>query len=169
MARISTSLLIAASSLTLGACANDIAEYPSLARRPAERVSGQIVPVVPSNEPGPAPAASVLGRLDSLVAQAREADTRFRTREGQARNLVGAASGAALGSESWAVASVALSQLESARNDAMLALAELDELYAAARIEAADARAIAAARDTVMAMVAEQDRVIGDLGGRLAR
>lgn len=169
MARISITLLIAASSLTLGACANDLAEYPSLARRPAERVSGQISPVVPSNEPGPAPAAGVLGRLDSLVAQAREADARFRTREGQARNLVSAASGAALGSESWAVASVALSQLESARSDAMLALAELDELYAAARIGAEDARAIAAARDTVMAMVTEQDRIIGDLGSQLAR
>ena len=169
MARISLTLLIAASSLTLGACANDIAEYPSLARRPAERVSGQISPVVPSNEPGPAPAAGVLGRLDSLVAQAREADTRFRAREGQARTLIAGASGAAAGSESWAVASVALSQLESARSDAMLALAELDELYAAARIDANDARAIAAARDTVMGLVTEQDRVIGDLGGRLAR
>ncbi|MDP3908142.1 hypothetical protein [Novosphingobium sp.] len=169
MARISTTLLIVASALTLGACANDLAEYPSLERRPAERVSGQIQPVVPSIQPGPAPAAGVLGRLDSLVAQAQAADAKFRAREGQARNLASAASGAALGSENWAVASVALSQLESARSDAMVALAELDQYYAAARIEADDARAIAAARDTVMALVAEQDRVIGELGAQLAR
>lgn len=169
MHRSSPILLLAASALSLAGCANDIAEYPSLARRQAERVSGAALPAAASTQPGPAPSAAVLSRLDSLVSTARAADERFSAREAQARALVGSATGAALGSESWAVASVALSQLESARSDAMVALAELDELYAAARIDAADARAIAAARDTVIALVARQDHVVGELGERLAR
>lgn len=162
-------MLLAASALSLTACANDIAEYPSLARRPAERMSGTALPVTASIQPGLAPSAEALGRLDSLVATARAADARFSAREAQARALVNAATGATLGSESWAVASVGLSQLESARSDAMVALAELDELYAAARIATADARDIAAARDAVMSLVARQDQVVGELGERLAR
>ena len=169
MHRSSSILILAASALSLAGCANDIAEYPSLARRPAERMSGTALPVAAGTQPGPAPSAEVLGRLDSLVATARAADERFTAREGQARTLVSAASGSTLGSESWAVASVALSQLESARSDAMVTLAELDELYAAARIDAADARTIAAARDTVIALVARQDQVVGELGERLGR
>lgn len=169
MHRQSTILLLAAATLTLGACANDIAEYPSLARRPMERVTGEIAPVVPKNEPGPAPSATVVSRIDSLVGLARAADTKFRSHEDRARTLVSAASGAAMGTESWAVATVALSQLESARSDGMVALAELDAIYAAARIGADDARTVAIARDTVMALASAQDDVINALKDGMAR
>lgn len=167
MHRQSTIPLLAASALTLGACANDIAEYPALARRPMERVTGEIAPVVPKNEPGPAPSAEAVGQIDSLVAAARAANARFRAHEGQASHLVRAATGAPMGSESWAVASVAVAQLESARSDGMVALAQLDAIYAAARVDAGDARTVANARETVMALVAEQDELISALKDRM--
>ena len=49
----------------------------------------------------------------------------------------------------------------------MIALADLDQLYAAARIEGSDATAIAAARDQVTGWIGEEDRVLASLRGRL--
>lgn len=86
---------------------------------------------------------------------------------GKAQQLANAARDSARASESWAVASVALADLESARSEAMIALADLDQHYAAARIAGSDANAIAAARDKVTGWIAEQDRVLADLRGRL--
>lgn len=160
-------LILALSALPLAACASDAGEYPSLARRPAERVSGEAPVVVPTPEPVATPDPLVTGQLESLVVKARSADAKFHQRESRARALVGAAAGAAIASESWSVATIALSDLESARSDAMVALAELDTMYAATRIEAADASAIAAARESVMALVADQDKVIDALFARM--
>jgi hypothetical protein len=68
---------------------------------------------------------------------------------------------------------VALSDLESARSDAMLALAELDELYASEVIAASQTgdqtktSAIAGARDQVTALIGEEDGVLAQLRGRM--
>lgn len=49
----------------------------------------------------------------------------------------------------------------------MIALADLDQLYAAARIEGSDASAIAEARDRVIGWIGDEDRVLAVLRGRL--
>ena len=78
-----------------------------------------------------------------------------------------------MGSEAWSVAQVALASLEAARSDAMIALADLDSLYVAAKIEAVptegsgDVDAIGAARDDVIALVGEEDEALASLRGRL--
>jgi hypothetical protein len=159
-------LLAVSASLLLSACARDRGEYPSLARRPAERVSGTAPVVTPPPE-APQPPAEVTGQLDGLVAKARAADAKFRAAAPRARSLVSAAAGAAVASESWSVATVALADLESQRSQAMIALADLDALYAAEGIKQSDTRAIAAARDAVIAIVAGEDEVLNDLKGRL--
>lgn len=160
-------ILVAVSALSLAACASDTAEYPSLARRPAERVSGEM-PVVAPTPIATTPADPMLGStLDSLVAQARAADSRFAERESRARALVGAAAGAAVASEAWSVATIALADLESARSDAMIAMAQLDTLLASARIETQETAAITAAHDAVGAIIARQDGIIADLHSRL--
>ena len=154
----------------LGACASDAATYPSLARRPAERVSGtsEVVAATPTAPLPPAPPSPELGaRLAGLVEQAEAAHRRFVSREAKARGLVSAAGGAAVASESWAVATVALADLESSRSDAMIALADLDQLYAAQRIEGGEALATGAARDSVIALVAQEDLVLASLRGQL--
>ncbi len=171
MRSLSPLLVSAAIVLTLDGCAADTENYPSLARRPAERVTGTFPvssadPAVPATPAAPNP--EVAGKLAGLVGQARAADARFAAREPRARQLTSAAAGARVASEPWSVATIALADLESARSDAMIALADLDAQYTAERVSGGEGAAIAEARDQVTALVVHQDRVLAELHGRLA-
>lgn len=161
-------LLLIATTLALGACASTKDGYPSLARRPVERLNTAPEPAATQETPPTPPSAEVLGRLDVALGRARSADAQFRQHEDRTRQLVGAARGAPLASEAWSVATIAVSDLESSRSDAMVALADVDELYAKARIEGGDTAAIEAARNQILAMVAGQDAVLASLTGTLA-
>ncbi|MBV1691163.1 hypothetical protein KRR38_26650 [Novosphingobium sp. G106] len=164
--------LVLVATLSACAAAND---YPSLARRPVERQSGSARPVTPETPPPPpAPASPVLTtRLAQLVDQARDAHQRFGAKRANAERLVASGGSGAPGSEGWSVATVALSDLESARSDAMVALAELDQLYTSESIAAsetgnhASVDAIVAARDQVTALVGDEDTVLASLRGRM--
>ena len=166
MKRAPTSLAATALALALAACAADQDAYPSLARRDVERAASAEPAPIP---PAPAqPADPVLApRLDQLIDRAGKAHERFAARRGRAEQLTSSALGSAIASESWAVASVALADLESTRSEAMIALADLDQLYAAARIGGTEAGAIAEARDRVMGWIGEEDRVLATLRDRL--
>lgn len=169
MARKTAFLLFPSVTLLLGACAAST-DYPSLTRRPAERISGsaQAAAAQPAPAPAPPPSPEFTTRLTQLVEQARGAHRRFDGQRAQTERLVSVAAGAAVASESWAVASVALASLESARSDAMVALAELDQIHAAEAIAASTNRDAAAnARDQVVALVGEEDDVLARLRGRL--
>lgn len=153
--------------LALSACASDTTNYPSLARRDVERVAASPAPQ-PSAAPAPAaPDSAVLARLAPLVEQARAAHIRFEAAREQAQRTVAAGSGAAQGSETWSVASVALAGLEISRSQAMIALADLDEVYVAARVAGKDTAAITAARDQVSSWIGEEDQTLAALRGRL--
>ena len=155
-------------ALCLSACATGKDEYPSLARRDAERIGSSAPGSKPeSTSPLPVtpPNLELSARLDRLVDQARAAHGRFATRRTRAEQVIGG--GAASGSDRWAVATVALAELESARSEAMVALADLDELFAAERTANRDAAQIAAARDQVTAWIGEEDRVLEVLRRRL--
>jgi hypothetical protein len=170
-------------SATLAACTTS-ADYPSLARRPAEaavwdpaapgddgRVSGS-APVASAADDAAVSQAPVSAELTTRLAQlenaARAAHARFAAKRARAGQLVAAANGSAVASEAWSVATVAMAELESARSDAMVSLGELDRLYVAERIDGGDGSAIAAVRDQVTAWVADEDAVLADLGGRMA-
>jgi multidrug efflux pump subunit AcrA (membrane-fusion protein) len=160
-------LTAAALLLILAGCAADTRNYPSLARRAVERGSAAApAPAPPAPTPQP-PSLELTARLAALVEQARIAHGRFESKQGLAGQTVAAGSGAARGSESWAVASIALAELESARSAAMIALADLDQLYAAARIEGSNSAAIAEARNQVIGWIGEEDRVLAAMRGRL--
>lgn len=154
------------------ACASsDSGRYPSLATRPGERVSGTVAPVAP---PAPPLATAATGsRLAQLRAQALAAHARFGERRGSAASLSAAAQGAAVASEAWAVAQVALASLEGARSEAMIALADLDSLFIDAKAGAVatggsgDVDAIAATRDEVSGWIGEEDATLAALRGRL--
>ena len=169
--RLTTSIMPSAMLLPvllLGACARDTGEYPSLARRPAERLTATFdAPTAPVVVVLPAPSAAVTGQIGPLVNAAQRADVKFRQREPRARSLVGSSSGAKMGSELWAVATIAVSELEVARAEGMLALADLDTLYNDTRVRGEEPGAIGAARDTVTGLIGRQDQVLGELRGRL--
>ena len=154
--------------LSLSACATDAGLYPSLERRPAERITATYAPVAPPVPiPLPPPAAGVVGQLDELVGSARSADAKFRQKVPRARTLVNATGRAKMGTEAWAVATIAVSELEAARGEAMVALSELDLIYNDTRVRGQDPSAIGAARDSVVALIAQEDLVLGELRSRL--
>lgn len=164
MNRLPASLTLA---FLLSACASTPGEYPSLARRPIERVTGTLTPPPPPPAPPPVDPA-VARQIDSLLERVRAADAKFQAREGRVRQVISAAAGAAKASEAWSVAMVALADLDAARSEGMVALADLDAIYAASRIDGQPAAEAKAARDAANALVAVQDRVIAGLQGQLA-
>lgn len=160
----------AATALLLSACAADTESYPSLQRRPAERISGTAQPVAPDAAPLPPapPSPELVARLAQLADQAEAAHRDFMGRRARVEQAVAAARGAAVGSEAWSQASVALTDLETARSRAMIALADLDVLYAAELTERGQVPAVAATRERVMTWIAEEDQVLAQLRERLA-
>jgi len=164
MNRLPASLTLA---FLLSACASTPGEYPSLARRPIERVTGTLTPPPPPPAPAPVDPA-VANRLDSLLERVRAANAKFQSRESTVRQTVAAAAGAAKASEAWSIAMVALADLDAARSEGMVALADIDAIYAASRIEGEQAAEAKAARDAANALVTAQDKVIAGLQGQLA-
>ncbi len=160
-----------APSLLVAGCSNT-KDYPSLSIRPVE-TSLQARPAPSQSEAAPAlPSADadLTTRLDGLLAVARAANASFLEKRPEAERAIARAGSRA--SDSWSAAQVALSDLERSRSNAMTALADLDQLYVAARDEAPNAPSpkaltIATARDQVNGWVADQDAVIATLGKRL--
>lgn len=170
MVRRITPLLLASATLALGACASNEGAYPSLAKRPAERITATWPPPPPPPLPAPVPLdPAMVSRLDGLLAQVSGADSRFSAKIARARSLVGASRKTAMGSEAWSVASVAIAELESARAEAMVAMAQLDSIYADARTEGRDVSQIEATRQKALAIIAAQDGVLDSLKGSLER
>lgn len=143
------------------ACASAPGDYPSLAIRDAERVSGTLQPAEPF-VPEPA-APAVLANAAMLVEQAEAAHESFRGKLAGARSAVQAARGAGFGSEPWAVASVAIAGLETERSRAMIALADLDRLAVAAATDGGATGELATAQARVESMVTEESAAIDGL------
>lgn len=165
-----SSLLIP--GLFLAACAGNAGSYPSLAMREAERVSGTAEPA--SSEPTPAPppiTGELSERIAALVASARRAHQDFLARQADTRHAVSTSAGAAVASEGWTQALVALAGLEALRSGALVSLAELDQLYAAERIAYPDAPtpsalAIEEARGQVHGWVEQENETLASLSRR---
>lgn len=150
----------------LSACATPADDtYPSLAIRDAERVNGTAEPVAREPYVPPATPAGVLDRLAQLRATAVQAHATFTSRAQASRGTISNGIRAAEGSDAWAAASAALADLEGARSQAMLPLADLDRLYVDAATGGEELARIAAVRDEVVALVAEEDATIDRLTG----
>lgn len=161
--------VLPASMLLLSACATDHARYPSLARRDVERVVGTAQPANPAEPMTTTPARTPAGldqRLAAIDADARAAHAEFLRRAAAAQSRARAAGDAAQGSLRWSDAIVAISDVESARSETMFSLAELDSMLATGAVAQADTGAdqglpqIAALREKVAALVAEQDAAL---------
>lgn len=156
-------LLPAAAALLLGGCAKDRDLYPSLSIRDEERVSGVFEPVEAEPYVPPAQSGEVLDSLARYQAEAAAAHRRVLAAAEQARAPLAAARGKEAGGEEWAVASIALADVEARRSETMVALAEIDRLYVAAQLEAGELAEIVSALSQVNALVLEEDRLIAGL------
>ncbi|MFM6831215.1 MAG: hypothetical protein ACKOVA_12925 [Novosphingobium sp.] len=166
------SVLVASSVLLVGGCAPR-SDFPSLARRPAEDVYAAARGPQPTPAPQPGVSEGLPERLAALRAIAREAHASFVARQPAAARAVSAAAGAAKGTESWSVASVAVAGLESARSRVSVPLADLDRLEVDASNRAADGaeadfKAVRETRAEVEALADQETRVIDSLLARLA-
>lgn len=164
-------------ALLLAGCAGGRDRFPSLAVRPAERAFGSAQPANPAPAPDaaqPLPATvSVVQRVAALKDQAADARRTFDAARPQAARLASAARGAAPGSEAWSVAQVALAKLDSARSQAMVAMADLDRMLvvsAQAAVEGSDSdlKLVQAAQAEVSSQIADQDATIAALRSQVA-
>ena len=162
--------LFAALALMLSGCASAPQNYPSLAKRPIE--SAPVADVAPPPAPQPADAA-LSAEIARHVEQADKGAAAFDTAYARAERAVSAAASAGVSSDAWGSAQVAISTLESARNDSVSALASLDTLYVQRSNEVADGKAagglqdIDAARSAALALVDQQNDRIDALKTRL--
>lgn len=163
--RLATLALLPCVLLVAG-CAKPGA-FPSLAIRDSERVSGTLeVPPAPAYTPPPLSTATV-ATLDQLSTRVRDAHQRFLVAAGPARTTVGHAAGSSVGSDSWSDAQVALAGLEAIRSDAMIALADIDRIHVDTHVIGGDVAWTQQVRAEASALVAEEDRLIGDLLAQL--
>jgi hypothetical protein len=164
--RLARTSLSIASILLLSACASTQQEYPSLSIREFEQTRTLTVPQA-TPTPAPAVPAESLDRLSQLLAEARSAHQAFTSQIAATRNAISAARGADIESQEWAEAQIRLADLESERSRALIALADLDQLFIDAQLQAAPLDEISAVRDEVEAMVAEENLTVAQLSGTL--
>lgn len=165
-------ITLLATAFALSGCSTG-GGYPSLERRAAERSYDleAAAPAPSAQELDPVDPA-LATRLTSLRQQARAAHESFQAQVNSASRTVNAAQGAAVASDAWSVAQVALAQLESKRSSAMIALADLDELLVGAQKAVAekpspDLPAVSKVRDEVTSWIASQDATLAQLRGKL--
>ena len=152
---------IAALALLAAGCASaPEGKYPSLMIRDAERVSGaiEVEPYVP-----PAPPADTLASAGEAAARARAAHAEFMAALPAARSRVGAARGGGTGSDAWSIAQVAVANLEGARGEALVALADLDALYVATSTEGQAVAPVQDERGEIAALIEQETAIIDEL------
>jgi hypothetical protein len=173
MPRVLTCFVAIVLPAALGACATTSDDYPSLAIRDAERVSGSASAVEAPPEPPPPPlAADLAQRIEQAVARARKAHDSFVASSGGVSRTVAAARGASPAADAWITAQVALAGLQTLRSDAVIAQGDIDTLYADERLAdpgriTPTAQALAEAQGRIAGWVDEQNAVIARLANQL--
>ena len=157
--------------IALAGCASPGGSYPSLAIRDVERAQGQFespppqpveVPQIPTDTSGAM--GERLNALDSLATSSHQDFTRKVTAATRAAR-VGA--NAAIASDAWAAAQVAVSDLDSARSNTAITLGDLDSLMVARAVVGEDLTAIELVRQKVIGMVEEEDRTLAQLRAKI--
>ncbi|WP_097091858.1 hypothetical protein [Novosphingobium sp. Chol11] len=164
--------LLPSLALFLSGCAETLTGYPSLAKRAVENA-----PVAePVAAPAPVEADPALqAQVDRLSAQAQSGSAAFDRAWPAADRATRSAAGAAVSSEAWVAAQLAISALEAARNDSVSALASLDTLYVERSNAVAEGKVrggveqIDVARKAALGIVDSQNDRIDAVKARLAQ
>ncbi len=159
--RISLRLACLAAPLLVAACAAPEGDYPSLQIRAAERIDPEAEPPAPP-PPVPIP-AELLAMADRLKGEAEAADVGFQRLAPGAAAAAQAARGAAVASDRWANAQVAIAGLDSQRSKTASALADLDLLFADRAVVLATRDEIDLARQAVVRILGAQDSTLARL------
>lgn len=163
---IGISLLLAASA---SGCASGGGEYPSLAIRDGERMTGSGTAAAPA-----APTERVALSTDTAMRVVQLGDLgranheKFAAIAARASRLVAAARGTAITTKANASAQIALAELQSAHEATLSVLAELDVLLAEATLAGGQLSAIESARSDIAALSQEEQARLAGLGSALA-
>lgn len=168
MSRAFPAICIGCATLALAACAGSGDHYPSLAVRPAERVGGTFAVTNPVPDPTPLDQPA-LSRIDTWLASARAIHARFVDRAASARPQVAAGRGSNPDDNRWALAQVALADLESIRSENAVMLGDIDLLFVDATLSNTERDQVAHARDAILALIQQEDRVLAELGSGAGR
>ncbi|MEH6757998.1 MAG: hypothetical protein V7676_10830 [Parasphingorhabdus sp.] len=159
--------------LSLSACGMQARDFPSLSKRPYEDGSPIEEPVAPPSAEMDTLPATLKNAVESAVRQSETAHQIFMKNLPNVKQSVSAASGAVPSSESWVVAQMLLSSLETDRSPSVSALADIDSLYMK-RLdqeftgeEQGAAKLIARSRERIEARVTSQQQEIDGLKSRL--
>lgn len=148
--------------LLLPSCAPRDGDYPSLTLRNAERAGADRTPstdglaLVDTAPPSPA----VQAEIDKAAAAAQAAHRRFLTALPAARRAVAAGANASVENEAYAAAQIALGNLQTIRSETVFALADLDALLAARSNALLSAAEVRATRETVAALLQEENAAV---------
>lgn len=163
------------SPVLLTACLQPMAELPSLERREVELRDREAEAKAP-----PPPIESIadpaLAReLTAILARADKAEADFALARSAAQQAAGAARGKEVGSEDWSVAQTRISALDAPRRELAQILGDLEQLYvarlqkeAAGEVKPGGSDQIEQARASVLALLENQDEVIGRLKASIA-
>lgn len=159
----------------LAGCLQPMAELPSLERREVELRDREAEAKAPP-PPIEAVADPVLARdLTAILARADKAEADFALARSVAQQAAGAARGKEVGSEDWSVAQTRISALDAPRRELAQILGDLEEMYvarlqkeAAGEVKPGGSDQIEQARQHVLALLANQDEVIGNLKAGLS-
>lgn len=149
----------------VSSCAAPSGDYPSLALRPAEREDGVRAPSTDRLaliDPAP-PSAAVQERINSRLAAARAAHQRFLAALPGTRRAVAAGGRAAIESEAYADAQIAIGNLQAISSDTAFAVADLDALLAARSNALESTQAVGEARDAAAALLAQENATLETL------
>lgn len=148
-------------------CSSSSDQFPSLAVREAERLTGQFTPAQPGE---PAPTYSVpSSQIDAALATARAAHQRFIAARPGAQASARGARGSAVGTSPHSLALIDLADLSTYHSETSIALAALDRLEAQAATLFAPTDAVKAAQAEVAALIGTQDETLESLDRELAR
>lgn len=164
-------LIIPLAALLFACTARDEAAYPSLLPKPAEPA--------PSGDAAPRPKATAPAdsenRLQALAALREKAEETFVIALPAVEASIRRAGSAAVGSEAWVDAELALGRLTAAQSPALSLAADIAALrqdLAAAEIAGADVAALIARTDALAAdvdkVIANQNETVGRLRAALA-
>jgi hypothetical protein len=166
--RLPASIAATAAILLVAGCATDSELYPSLSIRDEERITGVFEPVEPEPYIPTPPNADTLGRIAQLKSNAMDSHGRLLELAERARGPVAAARGAALDSDAWAIASIAIANVEAQRSETLLAVAELDLIYVRTHEVAGEVGDISSALNEVSLILLEEERLIDAFHASLA-
>lgn len=160
-------ILLGLSSL-LAACASGGGNYPSLAIRDNERMTGSASAPQPARlTERVALSTDIATRIGQLEELGRANHAEFAELAVRASRLVTAARGTAITTKANASAQIALAELQSAHEATLSVLAELDVLLAEATLAGAQLTAIESARGEIAALSDDEQVRIGSLGAAL--